>query len=230
MKKQIILCFLKDFYTNYLLLQNLFTRFLIFLGTIGRNFKNKIILLSNFLTYLISSYLPEFIVKKLLEFFYKSIITKVLLILFLIRIEVIAFDKPVEKNYFVSLRSNETNARSGPGLSYPIKFTFKLRSLPIQVISEYDNWSEIKDYNGDTGWIDQNLLTKKREAMIRTAKSFVNFYSQPTEKSRILLRLENNVIGSFIRCEKNWCGIKVDGEKGWVKREELWGVDKNDIS
>ena len=152
------------------------------------------------------------------------------LFFFLIKNEIWAFDRPVETNYFASLRSSETNVRAGPGSSYPIKFTFKLRSIPVKVINEYDNWSEIKDYDGDTGWVNQNLLTKKREVMVRTAKSFINLYSKPTEKSSILFRLENNVIGSLIRCKEDWCGIKISNKKGWVKKEELWGVDESDIS
>ncbi len=143
--------------------------------------------------------------------------------------QLMAFDKPIEQNYFASLRSNETNVRAGPGSQYPIKFTFKLRGLPVKVISEYDNWDEIKDYEGDTGWVNQNLVTKKRTTIVRTAKSFVNLYSKPTEKSKAMLRLENNVVGDFIKCNVEYCGIKVVGKKGWISKKEIWGVDENDI-
>jgi SH3-like domain-containing protein len=134
----------------------------------------------------------------------------------------------IEKNYFASLRASETNVRAGPGSNYAIKFTFKMRGLPVKVISEYDNWSEIKDYEGDTGWINQNLITKKRMVMIRTAKSFVNMHSKTSIKSKIILRMENKVIGEFIKCSNDWCGVKISGEKGWVEKSDLWGVDKND--
>jgi len=140
-----------------------------------------------------------------------------------------AFDKPIEKNYFASLRSNETNVRAGPGSQYPIKFTFKLRGLPVKVISEYDNWNEIKDYEGDTGWVSQNLTTKKRTVLVKTNKSFVNLYAKPSEKSKVVLRLENYVAGDFIKCGLEYCGIKVVGKKGWISKKEIWGVDENDI-
>jgi SH3-like domain-containing protein len=126
-------------------------------------------------------------------------------------------------NYYASLRSNETNVRSGPGQNYPIKFTFKLRSIPVRVISEYDNWNEIEDYSGQTGWVTQNLLTKKRTLMVQTDKSFVNMHSKTNEKSRIIFHLENNVIGDYIKCSEDWCGIKIENKKGWVKKDELWG-------
>jgi SH3-like domain-containing protein len=130
-----------------------------------------------------------------------------------------------EVNYFASLRANETNVRSGPGQNYPLKFTFKLRAIPIRVISEYDNWNEIQDYEGHTGWVMQSLLTKKRTVMVLTKNSFINLHSKPSEKSRVIFRLENYVIGDYIKCIDEWCGVKINGKKGWIKRSEMWGEE-----
>jgi len=130
-----------------------------------------------------------------------------------------------EVNYFASLRSNETNVRAGPGQNYPIKFTFKLREIPVRVISEYDNWLEIEDYEGQTGWVSQSLITKKRTLMVRTAKSFINMHGKNSDKSRIIFRLENNVVGDYIKCLEDWCGIKINNKKGWVQKSELFGAD-----
>jgi SH3-like domain-containing protein len=131
-----------------------------------------------------------------------------------------------EVNYFASLRAAQTNVRSGPGQNYPVKFTFKLRGLPVRVISEYDNWNEIEDYEGQSGWVTQSLLTKKRTLLVRTQKSFINMHSKPSEKSRVLYRLENNVVGDYLKCVNSWCGIKVENKKGWVEQSELFGGDE----
>lgn len=136
--------------------------------------------------------------------------------------------RTIEKvDYFSSLRANETNVRSGPGQNYPIKFTFKLRNVPVHVISEYDNWNEIEDYEGQSGWIAQSLLTKRRTLMVRTNKKFVNLYSKNNEKSPVLLHLENNVIGDYLKCIKDWCGIKIDGTKGWIKKSDVFGDEED---
>lgn len=129
-----------------------------------------------------------------------------------------------EVNYFASLRSNETNVRSGPGLSYPVKFTFHKRGLPVHVISEYDNWSEIKDYEGQTGWIANSLITKKRTLLIRTDKDFINMHKKYNSKSSILYRLENNVVGDYLKCLDDWCAIEVGNKKGWVERNNVFGI------
>jgi len=136
-----------------------------------------------------------------------------------------AVQKINEVNYFASLRSNETNVRAGPGQNYPIKFIYKLKGIPVQVISEYDNWNEIKDYEGQSGWVMQSLITKKRTLMIRTTKGFVNLQKKNNEKSRIIFRLENNVIGDYLKCIERWCALEVSGKKGWVRDEEVFGAD-----
>lgn len=130
-----------------------------------------------------------------------------------------------EVDYYSSLRASETNVRAGPGQNYPIKFTFKMRGIPVRVISEYDNWNEVEDYEGQTGWISQSLLTKKRMLIVRTSKSFTNMHKKHNEKSHILYRLENNVVGEFIKCIDDWCAMKVKSKRGWVKKEDLFGYN-----
>lgn len=155
--------------------------------------------------------------------FLKKKIICLLVFFIILPIRSYAFNAPKETDYFASLRASEVNVRAGPGQNYPIKFTFKLRGLPIKVISEYDNWSEVRDYDGETGWINQSLLTKKRVLMVRTAKNFVNFYSKPAQNSRVLLKVENGVIGEFIKCNDKWCLSRIVNKAGWVKKEDLWG-------
>ena len=146
-----------------------------------------------------------------------------LIFIFLFLSDCFAAKQIQEVNYFASLRAEETNIRSGPGQNYPIKFTFKLRGIPVQVISEYDNWNEIRDYEGQSGWVMQSLLTKKRMLMVQTTKSFINMHRKPNEKSKIILRLENNVIGEYLKCEESWCAMKIANKKGWVQESDLFG-------
>ena len=141
-----------------------------------------------------------------------------------------AYNKPVEKNYFASLRADKVNVRAGPGSAYPIKFTYNLRKLPIKVISEYDNWSEIEDFEGSSGWINQNLITKRRTILVKTKRKSVNIYAKPSDKSKTLLRLENKVVADFLKCTYQYCAIKIAGEKGWINKKEIWGVNENDFS
>ena len=137
-----------------------------------------------------------------------------------------ATQKIREVNYFSSLRSSETNVRAGPGQNYPVKPPHKLRGIPVRVISEYDNWNEIEDYEKQTGWVSQSLLTKKRTLMVYTSKDFVKMHIKNSEKSRVIFHLENQVIGDYLKCLEEWCGLKINGKKGWVQKVDLFGADE----
>ncbi|MBL6665119.1 MAG: SH3 domain-containing protein [Rickettsiales bacterium] len=154
----------------------------------------------------------------------KNIITALLCWILLLTNNLFAAPQIHEVNYFASLRSSKTNVRAGPGLSYPIKFTFQKTGLPVHVISEYDNWSEVRDYEGQTGWIANSLITKRRTLLIRTDKDFINMHKKQNQKSSILYRLENNVVGYYIKCLDDWCALEVENKRGWVKRDNVFGI------
>lgn len=128
----------------------------------------------------------------------------------------------IEENYIASIKASQSNIRSGPGVTYPIKFSYNVRYVPVHVVSKYDNWNEIIDYEGDRGWINQNLLSSKQTVIIKTPKTLVNLYSAATTKSRILLKLENKVIAKLIGCKKSWCKIEIADKEGWIEQRDIW--------
>jgi SH3-like domain-containing protein len=55
----------------------------------------------------------------------KSLFSTFFIVLYIFSQDVFATQQIQEVDYFASLRSNETNIRSGPGSNYPIKFDEK---------------------------------------------------------------------------------------------------------
>ena len=53
---------------------------------------------------------------------------------------------------FVSLRTDEVNLRTGPGMQYPIEWLYKRRGLPVEVEREFDVWRLVVDPDGVKGW------------------------------------------------------------------------------
>ena len=49
---------------------------------------------------------------------------------------------------FASLRSDEVNVRTGPGTRYPVDWVFKRKSMPVEIVAEYENWRKIRDWQG----------------------------------------------------------------------------------
>lgn len=127
---------------------------------------------------------------------------------------------------FVSLKSSRVNVRVGPGEDYRISWVFVKPGLPIEVVQEYDNWRQIRDSDGSTGWVFQSLLSGKRNAIVAPwgdgdPRPIRN---AATAESAIVAYLEPGVMGKVERCENGWCRISGSGFKGWIDREQLWGV------
>jgi len=123
---------------------------------------------------------------------------------------------------FVSLRSSEVNLRTGPGTMYPVDWVYVRRELPVEVIAEFDVWRKIRDWQGTTGWVHQSMLDGRRT--VRISGSEQTLRREPDDAAVVVARLAPGVIGRLLECNDSWCRIEVDGNRGWLKRDEFWGV------
>ncbi len=124
---------------------------------------------------------------------------------------------------FVSLRSNKVYVRTGPALRYPIKWIFKKKSLPIEIIQEFDTWRKIRDIDGEEGWIHQSLLSGKRTALI-SEEAGAYILRKLSENAQPAALLEKNVLVHIEKCQGAWCYITTEGFKGWIERKSIWGI------
>ncbi|NJR20392.1 MAG: hypothetical protein HC777_02240, partial [Hyphomonadaceae bacterium] len=70
---------------------------------------------------------------------------------------------------FVSLKFSKIRGRAGPDLDYPIRWEYKRKGLPVQVIAETDEWRRIQDPNGTISWVHKRMIDGKRTAIVRPA-------------------------------------------------------------
>lgn len=127
---------------------------------------------------------------------------------------------------FVSIASGEANMRAGPGETYPVIWTYKRKGLPVEVIREWGIWRQLRDPDGDIGWMNKNLLSGTRMAMVRG--KVVNLYARAEFASAPAWRAEPGVIGAVQVCDEGWCRITVGGKSGYVLAVDLWGVYKGE--
>jgi SH3-like domain-containing protein len=124
---------------------------------------------------------------------------------------------------FVSLDADKVNLRTGPGQRYPIDWVLTRRDMPVEVIAQFENWRRIRQWDGTTGWVQQNLLTGKRHAIV--AKGDVRpVHRQPDPASALVARAEPGVISRLTECREAWCRIETPSVSGWMRRADLWGV------
>ena len=124
---------------------------------------------------------------------------------------------------FVSLRSDEVNVRTGPGVRYPIDWVFVRKTMPVEVLAEVDTWRKVRSLDGTEGWVHQSMLTGRRTAVIIGSETR-SLYRRNDPTTPTVAQLEPGVIGTLLECRDAWCRLEVDGQKGWLPRDQLWGV------
>ena len=125
------------------------------------------------------------------------------------------------EEYFSTLRFNNVNLRQGPSKEYPVKIFYKKKYLPVLVQDSSDNWRKIRDHENNSGWIHLSQLSKKKAAI--TIDDQVIIFKNATIFSKPLVVLEKGRLCLISKCGEEWCKIKTNKYKGWIKKKSLWG-------
>lgn len=123
---------------------------------------------------------------------------------------------------FASMRSDDVNVRAGPGTRYPVEWVFQRKNMPVEVVSEFDTWRRIRDWQGATGWVHQSMLTGKRTAIVTAREA--QLLRTPEPGAPLVARLENAVQGEILNCKGSFCRIDVQKNRGWIDRKSIWGI------
>ena len=124
---------------------------------------------------------------------------------------------------FLSLKKNKVNVRYGPSFDFPVKYIYKKINLPIKQIDKKENFRRIIDYKKNSGWIHISQLKKVNSVI--TVEDKVLF-KKPTIFSKPIAIVKKGRLLIIQNCEDTWCKVKTENFKGWVKKDNLWGVIK----
>ncbi len=133
-----------------------------------------------------------------------------------------AASEPPSGPRYASLRHETVHVRAGPGQDYPIRWIFKRQHLPVQVLRDYDNWRYIRDPFGEEGWVHAKGLANRRTVVV--TGHIRPLRAQPADSAELVARVEPGVIGRLERCDRGWCRIALAQLSGWIKQQEIWGV------
>ena len=142
-----------------------------------------------------------------------------ILILFLL----ISFINPSKASeIFVSLKKNKVNVRYGPSFESDIKYVYKKINLPLKQIDKKENFRRIIDFKNNSGWIHISQL-KKSNSVIATKDKVL--FKKPTSFAKPVAQIEQGRLLILEKCEQNWCKITSEEFKGWIKTDNIWGLN-----
>ena len=129
--------------------------------------------------------------------------------------------------YWVSISASDALMRTGPAQTYPAVWRYVRRGLPMRVIETYPNWRKVQDPDGATGWMLVRLLSDVRTALV-TGSEPRPMHERPDAGSRVRYLVEPGVVGRIQSCSGGWCELDVAGRRGFIRADQIWGVDSNE--
>ena len=124
--------------------------------------------------------------------------------------------------YFRTLRFEKVNLRQGPAKDYPVKIFYKKKFLPVLVQDSSDNFRKIRDHENNSGWIHVSQLTKKKAAIVVDGDLIM--FKNATIYSNPIVILKEGRLVKINKCIDSWCKVKSGEFKGWIKKDNLWGL------
>lgn len=124
--------------------------------------------------------------------------------------------------YWASISAGKAMMRSGPGREFPARWQYQRAGLPVKVIETYPNWRKVEDPDGEKGWIQGNLLSEDRTALVVGA--IRELRANADENAAVVWRVQPGVVGKISQCARGWCLFDVKGRSGYVQVAHIWGV------
>ena len=129
----------------------------------------------------------------------------------------------VANEIFVSLKKNKVNVRYGPSFGSDIKYVYKKINLPLKQIDIKENFRRIIDLKNNSGWIHISQLRKKSNSVITIQDKIL--FKRPNNFAEPIAQIKEGRLLILEKCEKLWCKVITEDYKGWIKTNNIWGLN-----
>ena len=123
--------------------------------------------------------------------------------------------------YWATIRQDRAVMRRGPSTAMRAMWEYHRRGMPMRVIAIIENWRQVQEVDGTTGWMHQSLLSPQRGAIVTGQR--VPMRVRPDGTSPIAYVASHGVVGRLGECRDNFCELDVGGRSGWIAVDAIWG-------
>ena len=124
--------------------------------------------------------------------------------------------------YWASISAGKARMRTGPGREFPASWLYQRADLPVRVIETYPNWRKIEDPDGTKGWVQANLLSNNRTALI--TGDVRELRASADAGAPVVWRAKPGVVGRISQCARGWCLFDARGRAGYIQAAHIWGT------
>ena len=138
-------------------------------------------------------------------------------------------DQPatLTKPHFVSQRGAEAFLREGPSYQHKILWVYRHRGYPFMVTASFDVWRRVQAADGAVGWMSATMLSEQRTVLV-TGKGQAQI-RESADGGKVVGLADPGAIAALKSCAPNACHIRGEDIDGWIPRDRIWGVAKDEI-
>ena len=98
------------------------------------------------------------------------------------------------------------------------------RGMPLEVVLSYGEWVKVRDASGEMAWTEAKGLSAKRNVVARAANLKVR--ASPDDTASAILLVDKGVLREMSeQPSSGWVKVRhKDGQSGYVKTSEVWGL------
>ncbi len=129
---------------------------------------------------------------------------------------------------YASIKKDGVNVRSGPSTDNVVRWEV-FKDFPLEILKRDGEWVNCRDYEGDSGWVHKDLLSKNKTVIVKKKK--VNLRNIPStgNNSKIIAIVKYGVVFDVLDKKGDWLKVKHDdGTRGWIYNTLIWPADPLD--
>ncbi len=98
------------------------------------------------------------------------------------------------------------------------------RGMPLEVVLSYGDWVKVRDASGEMAWTEAKGLSAKRNVVARAANLKVR--ASPDDSASPIILVDKGVLLEMSEQPgSGWIKVRhKDGQSGYVKTSEVWGL------
>jgi len=97
------------------------------------------------------------------------------------------------------------------------------RFYPFEVLVRLDQWTKVRDANGEVAWVENRALGERRTVMVTVPLADVR--AAPNAQAPLVFEAYKQVLLDVLEPPANgWIRVRhADGQEGFVRAEHVWG-------
>ena len=98
------------------------------------------------------------------------------------------------------------------------------RNYPFEVLVKLDQWTKVRDSNGEVAWVENSALGSKATVLVTVPLADVR--AAPNAQSPLVFEAYKHVILEVVEPPANdWVKVRHrDGQQGYIRVAHVWGA------